>query len=127
MASPDDRKYARTHEWYAAEDDVVTVGITQFAADELTDITFVDLPSQGAHIEAGGPFGEIESVKATSELNGAIGGEVVAVNEQLADEPGLVNSSPFDKGWMIRVRADDLKPLDALLSAAEYDQMLADG
>ena len=127
MASPDDRKYAKTHEWYAAEGDVVTVGITQFAVDELTDITFVDLPSQGAHIDAGGTFGEIESVKATSELNSAIGGEVVAVNERLADDPGLVNGSPYDEGWMIRVRSDDLAPLDALMSAADYDRMLADG
>lgn len=126
MASPDDRKYAKTHEWFKADGNVVTIGITKFAADELTDVTFVDLPAAGAKLTAGEPFGEIESVKATSELNSAVGGEVVEVNERLADEPGLVNSSAFDEGWMIRVRADSLEPLDALMSAAEYDQMLAE-
>lgn len=127
MASPDDRKYAETHEWFLADADTVTMGITKFAAEELTDMTFVDLPAVGTRVAAGTPFGEIESVKATSELNTAVDGEIVEVNERLADEPGLVNSSPFDEGWMIRVRADRLDPLDALMSAAEYDRMTSAG
>jgi glycine cleavage system H protein len=125
VASPDDRKYSDTHEWYKADGDVVVIGITQFAANELTDITFVDLPAAGTRLSAGGPFGEIESVKATSELSCAIDGEVTEVNGRLADEPGLVNASPYEDGWMIRVRADNLAPLGALKSAAEYDQMTA--
>ncbi len=127
MASPSDRKYAETHEWFLADGDIVTIGITRFAADELTDVTFVDLPAVGTRVAAGGVFGEIESVKATSELNCAVDGEVTEVNERLADEPGLVNDSPFDEGWMIRVRTDRLDPLDALMSAADYDQMTAGG
>lgn len=125
MASPDDRKYADTHEWYKADGDVVAIGITQFAADELTDITFVDLPAVGTRVSAGSPFGEIESVKATSELNCVVDGEVTEVNDRLADEPGLVNTSPFDDGWMVRVRADSVEPLAALKTAAQYDQMIA--
>jgi len=127
VASPDDRRYAETHEWFLADGDTVTIGITKFAAEELTDVTFVDLPVAGTRVAAGTPFGEIESVKATSELNTAVDGEIVEVNERLADEPGLVNSSPFDEGWMIRVRADSLDPLDALMSAAEYDRMTSAG
>jgi len=127
VASPSDRKYAETHEWFLADGDIVTIGITRFAADELTDVTFVDLPAVGTRVAAGGVFGEIESVKATSELNCAVDGEVTEVNERLADEPGLVNDSPFDEGWMIRVRTDRLDPLDALMSAADYDQMTAGG
>jgi len=127
VASPDDRRYSETHEWFLADGDTVTMGITKFAADELTDVTFVDLPAAGTRVAAGKPFGEIESVKATSELNTAVDGEIVEVNERLADEPGLINSSPFDEGWMIRVRADSLAPLDALMSAAEYDRMTSAG
>lgn len=127
MASPDDRKYSDSHEWYKADGDLVTIGITQFAADELTDITFVDLPAPGTRLFEESMFGEIESVKATSELNSVIGGEVIEVNDALADEPGLVNASPFEDGWMLRVRTDSLDPLDGLKSAAEYDQMTSAG
>ncbi|MBN1343099.1 MAG: glycine cleavage system protein GcvH [Phycisphaerae bacterium] len=127
MASPDDRKYSDSHEWFLADGDTVTMGITKFAADELTDVTFVDLPGVGARVTAGQPFGEIESVKATGELNTVISGEVVEVNERLADEPELVNSSPFDDGWMIRVKADSLDPLGSLKSAAAYDEMTSAG
>lgn len=126
MPSPEDRKYSDSHEWYQADGDIVTIGITQFAADELTDVTFVDLPRVGTPVEAGQPFGEIESVKATSELNSAVSGEVVEINERLADEPELVNNSPYDEGWMIRVRAEDPSPLEDLKTAQAYDAMLAE-
>lgn len=122
MPTPNDRKYSETHEWFLADGNIVTVGITQFAADELTDVTFVDLPAVGTRVAAGRPFGEIESVKATGELNSAVDGEVIEVNSRLADEPGLVNSSPYTDGWMIRVRADSLEPLAVLMTAAEYDR-----
>jgi glycine cleavage system H protein len=125
VATPSDRKYSETHEWYLADGNVVTIGITQFAADELTDVTFVDLPRRGAKVAAGSPFGEIESVKATGELNCALDGEVIEVNTRLADEPGLINSSPFDEGWMIRIRAEGLEPLASLMTAADYDNMTA--
>lgn len=126
MAVPNERKYSQTHEWFKADGDVVTVGITQFAADELTDITYVDLPKVGAPVAGGSHFGEIESVKATSELYCAVSGEVIAVNERLADEPGLVNSDPFEAGWMIKLKCRDLGPLGKLLDGPAYDTMIAE-
>lgn len=126
-ANPADRKYSKTHEWFLAEGDVVAIGITRFAADELTDITFADLPAVGTNVSAGQTCGEIESVKATSELLTAVGGEVVEVNEALADTPELVNSDPFGQGWMIKIRANDLSPLDELMNSAAYEETLARG
>ena len=125
MPVPTDRKYSQTHEWFKADGKVVTIGITQFAADELTDITYVDLPAGGAAVEGGSHFGEIESVKATSELYTAVSGKVTAVNGRLTDEPGLVNSDPFGEGWMIRVRCQDLSPLKKLLDGPAYEKMIA--
>jgi glycine cleavage system H protein len=126
MPVPNDRKYSQTHEWFKVEGNTVTVGITQFAADELTDITFVDLPKVGAPVEGGRHFGEVESVKATSELYCAVSGKVVAVNERLADEPGLLNSDPFNAGWMIKIECRDLGPLSNLLDGPAYDRMVAE-
>lgn len=125
--APVDRKYTKTHEWFLANGNEVTVGITQFAADELTDITYVDLPPVGTRVTAGGTICEIESVKATSELYCAVDGEIAAVNEDLADAPERVNIDPYKEGWMVRIRADSLAPLDALLDGAAYDEMLAHG
>ena len=124
MSIPDDCRMTQTHEWHRAEGTIVTIGITQFAADELTDITFVELPEAGARIEAGAAFGEIESVKATSEMFCAVGGTVLAVNEALADRPELVNDDPFGEGWMIRVSTDDTGPLELLLDMAAYEEMI---
>src|SRR3954463_7697464 len=100
MAAPQDRRYLETHEWFKAEGKTVTVGITQAAADELTDITYVSLPKVGDRVTAGHRFGEIESVKATSDLYSGVSGTVTAINDQLANNPGLVNSDPFEAGWM---------------------------
>jgi len=121
MSVPTDRKYSKTHEWFALDGDVVTIGITRFAADELTDITYVDLPKVGTQLEPGREFGEIESVKATSELFSAVGGEVIEVNTQLADAPELVNNDPFGAGSMIKVRTTDLSPLENLMDASAYE------
>jgi glycine cleavage system H protein len=126
MAVPTDRRYSQTHEWFKVEGHTVTVGITQFAADELTDITFVDLPKVGAQVKGGSNFGEVESVKATSELFCAVSGKVTAVNERLADEPGLLNTDPFSAGWMLKLDVADLGPLDKMLDAAAYDKMIAE-
>jgi glycine cleavage system H protein len=126
MPVPNDRKYSETHEWFKVNGNTVTVGITQFAADELTDITFVDLPKVGTQITAGGQFGEVESVKATSELNSAVSGKVTAVNERLADEPGLLNSDPLNAGWMIKLECRDLGPLGKLLDGPAYDKLIAE-
>ncbi len=122
MASPDDRRYAETHEWHKLQDGLVTVGLTRFAVDELTDITYVDITQLEGDIGAGGVFGEIESVKATSELYCGIAGTIVAVNQAAIDNPQIINQDPFEQGWLIKIKAGDLKQLDTLLSSTEYDQ-----
>ena len=120
MPAPTDRRYLETHEWHKAEGDTVTIGITQFAADELTDITFVQLPKPGTKVAANKAFGEIESVKATSDLYSGVAGEVVAVNEKLTVEPGLVNRDPYEGGWMIKLKAASAGDVNKLLSAEDY-------
>jgi glycine cleavage system H protein len=120
MSAPTDRKYLETHEWHQAAGDTVTIGITQFAADELTDITFVQLPKVGAKLEANKRFGEIESVKATSDLYTGVSGTVTEVNSALSDNPGLVNKDPYGQAWMIKVKMSDPKQLDKLLPVEEY-------
>jgi len=121
---PDDRKYTPSHEWLLADGHMVTIGITQYAADELTDITYVELPTTGTAVTAGSALGEIESVKATSDIIAHVSGKVVEVNEALADEPGLVNTDPFGRGWMVKVQAGDLTPLDGLMAASAYAALL---
>jgi glycine cleavage system H protein len=125
MVVPSDRRYSQTHEWFKVDGTTVTIGITQFAADQLTDITYVDLPKVGAAVEGGSHFGEIESVKATGELYTAVTGTVKAVNTRLADEPGLVNSDPFGAGWMLKLECRDLTPLAKLMDGPAYDSMIA--
>ncbi|MGC4033302.1 MAG: glycine cleavage system protein GcvH [Tepidisphaeraceae bacterium] len=118
MSIPTDRKYLKSHEWHKADGDVVTIGITQIAADELTDITYVALPKVGTKLTAGGRFGEIESVKATSDMYTGVTGEVVAVNDALNSNPGTVNTDPYEAGWMIKVKATEAG--ENLLDAAAY-------
>ena len=121
MSAPADRRYLQTHEWHRLDGDTVTIGITQFAADELTDITYVDLKVKpGDTLPANGRFGEIESVKTTSDLYSGVAGTVAEVNNELSKNPGLVNSNPYDQGWMIKVRVTNKADLDRLLSADEY-------
>lgn len=121
MPAPTDRRYLESHEWHKADGDTVTIGITQFAADELTDITFVQLPKVGTKLTANKAFGEIESVKATSDLYSGVSGEVIAVNDQLNTKPGLVNEDPYEKGWMIKVKASNAAgELEKLLSTEDY-------
>lgn len=120
MKLPDDYRLLETHEWHKLEGDVVTIGITQFAADELTDITFVSLPKVGQTFKAGDRFGEIESVKATSDLYVGVGGTVTEVNAALNGDPGLVNRDPHTGGWMIKLKASSPQELSKLLAAAEY-------
>src|SRR3954453_4168006 len=104
MSAPTNLKYLATHEWHRIEGDTATIGITQFAADELTDVTFVSLPKVGTQLGANSRFGEVESVKATSDLYSGVGGTVAEVNEALANDPSLVNSDPYNRGWMIKVK-----------------------
>src|SRR3954467_2464215 len=119
MPTPADRRYAETHEWHKQDGDVITLGITQFAVDELTDITYVDLPQPGKKVEAGKRFGEIESVKATSELYSAISGDVVEANQAVRDDPSLVNQDPYGKGWLIKLKAPGAD-LAKLMTVEQY-------
>ncbi|MBW7907286.1 MAG: glycine cleavage system protein GcvH [Phycisphaerae bacterium] len=125
MSVPQDRRYAQTHEWFKLDGRIVTIGITQFAADELTDVTYVALPSVGKEVQAGTSFGEIESVKATSDLYTAVSGTVREVNTRLDAEPELVNNDPFNAGWMVKVECRDAAPLEKLLDAAAYEKMIS--
>lgn len=121
MAStPSDRRYLQTHEWHKPDGELVVLGITQFAADELTDITYVSLPKVGSIIKAGERLGEIESVKATSDLYSGISGTVTEVNSALNDDPGLVNRDPYAGGWMVKVKPSAAGELDALLGVEDY-------
>ena len=125
MASPSDRRYTREHEWLKVDDSVGTVGITEFAQDQLGDIVYVDLPAGGTQVRYLEKFGEIESVKAVSELFSPVTGEVVEVNTALTDSPQLVNDSPFQDGWMLKVRLSEPAEVNKLLTSAEYDDFVA--
>ena len=120
MSPPSNYRYLETHEWHDLQGDTVAIGITQIAADELTDITFVSLPKVGTKVEANKRFGEIESVKATSDLYSGVSGTVSAVNEALNNNPGLVNQDPYKAAWMIKVKVTDPSQMNKLLSSEEY-------
>lgn len=121
MASPDDRRYLDSHEWHKPEGDVVAIGVSQFAVEELTDITYLEVSAESGPIAAGETFGEIESVKATSDLYCGIDGEVVEVNREVLDNPALVNDDPFGAAWIIKVKPSDPAQVESLRSAADYD------
>ncbi|HOX26733.1 MAG TPA: glycine cleavage system protein GcvH [Candidatus Krumholzibacteria bacterium] len=121
---PNDRKYTQEHEWVQVEGEIGIVGITDHAASELGDIVYVDLPEVGAEFSAGDSVGSIESVKAVADLYLPVSGEIVEVNPALDGDPGLVNSSPLDDGWMVKVRLVDPAELDSLLDAAGYEELL---
>lgn len=117
----DDRRYTPDHEWLLpGGGNEATVGISAYAQDELGDVVFVQLPPVGTQLTAGAAFGEIESVKIVSELFAPVSGEVIAINEDLAAHPEYVNESPYDQGWMVRVRIAQPAEVDALLDAAAY-------
>ncbi len=122
---PTDRKYAKSHEWLKLEaDGTATVGITDYAQNSLGDITFVQVPKVGAAFKAGETFGVVESVKAASDLYAPAGGSVTAVNAALDAAPEKVNQSPFDQGWMIRLKLANPAEVSALLSAEDYAKLL---
>lgn len=122
---PKDLKYSKEHEWVKVEGDEVVVGITDYAQAELGDVVFLELPKQGDKVSQFKTFGVVESVKAASDLYAPVSGEVTAVNQNLLNQPELVNKSPYDEAWMIRVRVSDPKELDALLSAEEYESFIS--
>ena len=122
---PDDLRYSKEHEWVRADGSQATIGITGFAADELGDIVFVELPEPGSRVQQFGTFGVIESVKAVSDLYAPVSGEVTEVNEALRDRPELVNGDPYGEGWIARVALDDPAELQGLMDAAAYRETTA--
>jgi glycine cleavage system H protein len=120
-------KYTKEHEWVRVDGENATVGITAYAADQLGDIVFVELPDPGRQLEASGAFGVVESVKAVSDLFAPLGGEVIETNAALTGSPELVNSDPYDDGWMIRIRMTDPGQLGELLDSEAYDALIAAG
>ena len=127
MAHPSDRKYSNEHEWVMVDGDTAVIGISDFAQDQLGEVVYVDLPSEGDSVSAGDSFGEIESVKSVSELFSPVTGEIVAVNDSLGDSPETVNQDPHGEGWMVKVKIDDATELDGLMSAEEYDVFITEG
>ncbi len=125
MASPTDCRYTKEHEWVRVEDDLGTVGITDYAQDQLGDIVYLDLPSPGTQVKQLEKLGEIESVKAVSDLYSPVSGEVTEVNQEVIDRPELVNQSPYEEGWLVRVRLADTVEVDDLLAAEQYDELIA--
>lgn len=121
MASPAECRFSDSHEWFRLDGDVVTVGITQFAADELTDVTYVEVQPVGTTLDAGGSVGEVESVKTTSDVYSVVGGEIVEVNDKATEDPALLNRDPHGDGWLVKIRTSDASPLDELMSASDYD------
>jgi glycine cleavage system H protein len=124
--APPDLRYTKDHEWVRVEGDTATIGVTDFAANQLGDVVFVDLPAVGKAVEQFATFGVVESVKAVSDLYAPLSGEVVAVNGDLGSKPELVNSDPFGDGWMIRVKVGDTAQVDELLDAAGYEKLTAE-
>ena len=124
MNIPDKLLYTEEHEWVALDEDVATIGITDFAQSELGDIVFVELPSVGDSVTKGDSFGTIEAVKAVSDLFAPVSGEVVEVNEALSETPEIINESPYDDGWMIRIRVTDDSEQEMLLTAEAYKDII---
>lgn len=125
MSVPAELRYTREHEWVAVEGETATIGITDFAAQALGDVVFVSLPTVGATVTAGDPCGEVESYKSVSELYSPVTGEVTAVNEELNDDPALINAEPYNLGWIFRVRLAAAEATDGLLSPADYEKFTA--
>ena len=117
-------RYTKEHEWAKIDGDVVTVGVTDWAQEQLSDVVYVELPAVGKAVRQSDAFGVIEAVKTVSDLYAPVSGEIIEVNTSLADHPALVNESPYEKGWMIKLKAKDPREVEALLDAAAYGALL---
>lgn len=124
---PGDLRYTKEHEWIRIDGDEAVIGITQYAADQLGDIVFVELPDAGRALEQAATFGVVESVKAVSDLFAPVSGEVTGTNDALGATPEVVNKDPYGEGWLVRVRLADAAQVDGLLDAPAYEQLIAEG
>ncbi len=124
MNTPSDRVYAESHEWHKVDGDIVTIGLTSFAVDQLTDVTFVEMHPVGTVIDAGESVGEVESVKTTSDIYSAVGGEIIEVNDALTENPEMVNADPYGDGWLVKIQIEDQGTLGDCMDAAAYDASL---
>ncbi len=120
-----DLRYSATHEWASLEGGVVTLGITKFAVEQLTDVVYIELPDPGDNVFAGESFGEIESVKAVSDLYSPVDGEIVGINEKLLDDPTIIAQDPFGKGWMVKIKIEPGQTLDKLMTLPQYEKQIA--
>lgn len=121
---PDELRYFREHDWVRVEGDEAVYGISWYAQDALGEIVYADLPSEGDEVAEGQKYGELESVKAVSDIFSPLSGEVVAVNDELNDEPGLINEDPYGRGWIVRIRMSEPGQIDGLMTADEYKAFL---
>ncbi|MCK4509593.1 MAG: glycine cleavage system protein GcvH [Desulfuromonadales bacterium] len=126
MEFPEEFKYTEEHEWVMVEKELATIGITDFAQDALGDVVFVELPEVGTVLEVGKPFGVVESVKAVSDIYAPIAGTVEEINEDLVEAPEIINTSPYEDGWMIKIRMTDASAADALMSSEDYQALIAE-
>ena len=124
MNTPTDLRYANSHEWVRLEGDIATVGISDHAQEELTDVVFVELPAVGRSVDAGDPTAVVESVKAASDIYAPVGGEIVEVNPDVEADPSLVNSDPYGKGWIFKLKVKDAAHFTKLMDAAAYQAQI---
>ena len=126
MEFPEELKYTEEHEWVMVEEELAVIGISDFAQDALGDVVFVELPEVGTVLEAGKAFGVVESVKAVSDIYAPISGTVEEINEDLLDAPEIINTSPYEDGWMIKIRMADAADADALMTTDAYQALIAE-
>ncbi len=124
MMYPKELRYGKTHEWLRQEGEEATVGITDYAQDQINDVVFVELPQLETGLEVGKELAVIESVKAAFDIYAPVSGKIIGINEELANNPGLVNSDPYGAGWLVKIKLNDVEELDKLLSADEYERFL---
>lgn len=125
MASPTDRVYSDSHEWHKLEGDILTLGLTKFAVEQLTDVTYAEMKAPGFKLKAGDSVGEVESVKATSDVYSALPGEIVEINKAVKDDPSLLNTDAYDKGWLVKIKVSDKAALSKLMDSKAYDAKYA--
>lgn len=121
IPTPADRVYSESHEWHKAEGDTITLGLTAFAVEQLTDVTYVQLKPAGTKLKAGDTVGEVESVKTTSDVYSAVAGEITAVNPAAVEDPSLLNTDPYNKGWLVKIKVSDSSGLARCMDKAKYD------